>query len=158
MAMPRPASSTMYGITKTTVHVTYRPITRADVEAGQKHSCGIGSHVWRFVAILEPICAREHAICCGAPPSSYSYPGQCDFRYPLTLHPGRHSSLHPAGGIPRILSPSITIAINGANAVNWSDFRKDFYRYYMAGRKLPPSFVNAYLLFVGKWLAMFAPH
>ncbi len=29
----------------------------------------------------------------------------------------------------RILSPSITISINGANATNWSDFRKDFCRY-----------------------------
>jgi len=76
----------------------------------------------------------------------------------FTLHPGE-TLFMPSGWwhTARILSPSITISINGANAANWSDFRKDFCRYYMAGRKLPPWFVNAYLLFVGKWLALFAP-
>ena len=33
--MPGPRLVNMYGITETTVHVTYRPITRADVEAGR---------------------------------------------------------------------------------------------------------------------------
>jgi hypothetical protein len=64
----------------------------------------------------------------------------------------------------RILSPSITISINGANAVSWPDFRKDFCRYYTSGRKLPPQFFNVYLLFVGnvyllfvgEWLSLFA--
>jgi histone arginine demethylase JMJD6 len=77
----------------------------------------------------------------------------------FTLHPGE-TLFMPSGWwhTARILSPSITISINGANAANWSDFRKDFCRYYMAGRKLPPWFVNAYLLVVGKWLALSAPY
>jgi len=76
----------------------------------------------------------------------------------FTLHPGE-TLLVPSGWwhTARILSPSITISINGANAANWSDFRKDFCRYYVAGRKLPPWFYNAYLLLVGKWLALSAP-
>jgi hypothetical protein len=75
----------------------------------------------------------------------------------FTLHPGE-TLFMPSGWwhTARILSPSITVSINGANGANWSDFRKDFCRYYMTGRKLPPWFVNAYLLFVGKWLARFA--
>jgi hypothetical protein len=75
----------------------------------------------------------------------------------FTLHPGE-TLFMPSGWwhTARILSPSITISINGANAANWSDFRKDFCRYYMAGSKLPPWLVNAYLLFVGKWFALFA--
>lgn len=77
----------------------------------------------------------------------------------FTLHPGE-TLFMPSGWwhTARILSPSITISINGANAVNWSAFRTDYCRYYMTGRKLPPWFVNAYLLFVGKWLGLFAPH
>lgn len=77
----------------------------------------------------------------------------------FTLHPGE-TLFMPSGWwhTARILSPSITISINGANAANWSDFRKDFCRYNTAGRKLPPWFYNAYLLFVGKWLALFAPY
>jgi hypothetical protein len=76
----------------------------------------------------------------------------------FTLHPGE-TLFVPSGWwhTARILSPSITISINGANAANWSDFRKDFCRYYVAGRKLPPWFYNAYLLLVGKWLALSAP-
>jgi hypothetical protein len=75
----------------------------------------------------------------------------------FTLHPGE-TLFMPAGWwhTARILSPSITISINGANAANWSDFRKDFCRYHMAGRKLPPPLANAYFLFVGKWLSLLA--
>ncbi len=75
----------------------------------------------------------------------------------FTLHPGE-TLFMPAGWwhTARILSPSITISINGVNAANWSDFRKDFCRYQMAGRKLPPWLVNAYFLFVGEWLELFA--
>lgn len=75
----------------------------------------------------------------------------------FTLHPGE-TLFMPAGWwhTARILSPSITISINGVNAANWSDFRKDLSRYYMTGSRLPPWLVNAYLLFVGKWLALFA--
>jgi histone arginine demethylase JMJD6 len=75
----------------------------------------------------------------------------------FSLHPGE-TLFMPAGWwhTARILSPSITISINGVNAANWSDFRKDLSRYYMSGSRLPPWLVNAYLLFVGKWLALFA--
>jgi hypothetical protein len=75
----------------------------------------------------------------------------------FALYPGE-TLFMPAGWwhTARILSPSITISINGVNAANWTDFRKDFCRYYMAGRKLPVWPVNAYLLFVGKWLDLIA--
>jgi thioester reductase-like protein len=43
----RPLLVNMYGITETTVHVTYRPVTRADVTAG------LGSVVGRPIADLE---------------------------------------------------------------------------------------------------------
>ena len=76
----------------------------------------------------------------------------------FTLHPGE-TLFMPSGWwhTARILSPSITISINGANAANWSNFRKDYCRYYMTGRKLPPWFVDAYLRFVGTWLSVSAP-
>jgi hypothetical protein len=76
----------------------------------------------------------------------------------FTLHPGE-TLFMPSGWwhTACILSPSITVSINGANAANWSDFRKDFCRYYVAGRRLPPWSYNAYLFFVGKWLDLFAP-
>ena len=48
-------------------------------------------------------------------------------------------------------------SINGANASNWSDLRRDLCRYYMVGRKLPPWLINAYLMLVGKWLTLLAP-
>jgi cupin-like protein len=75
----------------------------------------------------------------------------------FTLHPGE-TLFMPAGWwhTARILSPSITVSINGANAANWSEFRGDFCRYYITGRRLPPWFYNAYLLAVGKWLALSA--
>ncbi|HEY0020544.1 MAG TPA: amino acid adenylation domain-containing protein, partial [Longimicrobium sp.] len=37
----RPRLVNMYGITETTVHVTYRPITRADVERGSRSPVGV---------------------------------------------------------------------------------------------------------------------
>lgn len=75
----------------------------------------------------------------------------------FTLHPGETLFI-PSGWwhTARILSPSITVSINGANAANWSNFRKDFCRDYAPGRKLPPWFYSTYLLFVGKWLDQFA--
>jgi hypothetical protein len=57
----------------------------------------------------------------------------------------------------RIVSPSTTVSINGANAATWSGFRKDFYRDHAAGRRLPPWFSGCYLLFGSTWLARFAP-
>jgi hypothetical protein len=75
----------------------------------------------------------------------------------FTLRPGE-TLFMPSGWwhTARILSPSITISINGANAANWSDFCKDFCHYHMVGSRLPPWLVNTYLLFVGKWLALLA--
>lgn len=75
----------------------------------------------------------------------------------FTLHPGGHSSSGRLVAYRAHTFASITISINGVNAANWSDFRKDFCRYHMAGRKLPPWLVNACFLFVGKWLGLFAP-
>jgi len=74
----------------------------------------------------------------------------------FTLHPGE-TLFMPSGWwhTARILSPSITVSINGANGANWSDFRKDLCRYYMTGRKLPPWFFNAYFVCVGNWLTLF---
>jgi histone arginine demethylase JMJD6 len=76
----------------------------------------------------------------------------------FTLHPGE-TLFMPSGWwhTARILSPSITVSINGANGANWSDFRKDYCRYYMTGRKIPPWVANAYLHFVGSYLAVAAP-
>jgi len=75
----------------------------------------------------------------------------------FNLHPGE-TLFMPSGWwhTARILSPSITISINGANAANWCEFRKDFCRYHIAGGKLPPWLVNAYLLLVGKCFSVFA--
>ena len=71
----------------------------------------------------------------------------------FNLHPGE-TLFMPAGWwhTARILSPSITVSINGVNAPNWVDFRKDFCRYHMAPRKLKAALASAYLQGVGAWL------
>jgi amino acid adenylation domain-containing protein len=54
----RPALVNMFGITETTVHVTYRPITRADVEAGSGSPIGRpipGWHVHLLDENLQPV-------------------------------------------------------------------------------------------------------
>ena len=73
------------------------------------------------------------------------------------LHPGE-TLFMPSGWwhTARILSPSITISVNGANAANWCAFREDFCRYYIVGGRVPPWLINAYLLLVGKCLSLFA--
>lgn len=75
------------------------------------------------------------------------------------LHPGE-TLFMPSGWwhTARILSPSITVSINGANAANWSNFRRDFCRYNMPGRKFLPWILNSYLMFVGNWLSMLPPY
>lgn len=75
----------------------------------------------------------------------------------FTLHPGE-TLFMPAGWwhTARILSPSITVSINGANVANWTEFRKDLCQYYMVGRKVPPSIYAAYFFVVGKWIQLFA--
>lgn len=74
------------------------------------------------------------------------------------LHPGE-TLFMPSGWwhTARILSPSITVSINGANAANWGNFRRDFCRYNMPGRKFLPWALNGYLMFVGNWLSMLPP-
>ena len=55
----------------------------------------------------------------------------------FNLHPGE-ALFVPAGWwhTARILSPSITVSINGANASNWKDFTHDFCRSYWAAHKV----------------------
>jgi hypothetical protein len=70
------------------------------------------------------------------------------------LHPGE-TLFVPSGWwhTARILSPSITVSINGANHANWTNFRKDFCREYMAGRKAKAILAAAYFKFVGAVLS-----
>jgi Cupin-like domain len=71
------------------------------------------------------------------------------------LHPGE-TLFVPSGWwhTARILSPSITVSINGANHANWTHFRQDFCRDYMAGRKAKAMLVAAYLRFVRAYLGV----
>ena len=71
----------------------------------------------------------------------------------FNLHPGE-TLFMPAGWwhTARILSPSITVSINGVNAPNWVDFRKDFCRYSMKPRKLKVALASVYLQCIGIWL------
>lgn len=71
------------------------------------------------------------------------------------LHPGE-TLFVPSGWwhTARILSPSITISINGANRANWTDFSRDFCRDYMAGRKAKARLAAAYLKMVGAYLGL----
>lgn len=66
------------------------------------------------------------------------------------LHPGE-TLFVPSGWwhTARILTPSITVSINGANHANWTNFCGDFRKYYMAGRKVKAALAAAYLRFVG---------
>jgi hypothetical protein len=68
----------------------------------------------------------------------------------FTLHPGETLYV-PAGWwhTARILSPSITVSVNGANAANWADFARDVCRVYWAGNKLKQKIGSAYLSAAG---------
>jgi hypothetical protein len=69
------------------------------------------------------------------------------------LHPGE-TLFVPSGWwhTARILSSSITVSINGANHANWANFRSDFCRDHMAGRKAKAVLAAVYLRLVGAYL------
>jgi len=54
----------------------------------------------------------------------------------------------------RILSPSITVSINAANAANWKNFSRDFSQSYWAGHKAKRAVGSAYLGFIGTVMRM----
>ena len=74
----------------------------------------------------------------------------------FTLHPGE-TLFVPAGWwhTARILSPSITVSINGANAANWKDFSHDFCRNYWAAHRVKGAIGSVCLSLAGalSWLA-----
>ncbi len=58
----RPLLVNMYGITETTVHVTYRPIRLADLDAGKGSIIGVpipDLRIWLLDSMLEPVAAGE---------------------------------------------------------------------------------------------------
>jgi histone arginine demethylase JMJD6 len=69
----------------------------------------------------------------------------------FTLHPGE-TLFVPAGWwhTARILSPSITISVNGANAANWGNFAGDVCRINWAGNKVKQAIGSAYLWLAGR--------
>jgi hypothetical protein len=71
------------------------------------------------------------------------------------LHPGE-TLFVPSGWwhTARILSPSITVSINGVNAANWSAFSSDFSNVYMAGRRMKAALAHAYLTLVGAYIGL----
>jgi histone arginine demethylase JMJD6 len=66
------------------------------------------------------------------------------------LYPGE-TLFVPAGWwhTARILSPSITVSINGANAANWKNFSRDFSQSYWAGHKAKSVVGSVYLGVIG---------
>jgi len=76
------------------------------------------------------------------------FTGACGFRF--KLFPGE-TLFVPSGWwhTARILSPSITVSINGANAANWKNFSRDFRQSYWAGHKTKGAVGSAYLGFIG---------
>ena len=56
----------------------------------------------------------------------------------------------------RILSPSITVSINAANAANWKDFSRDFCQTYWAGHKAKGAVGSVYLGVIGTVMRMAA--
>jgi hypothetical protein len=79
--------------------------------------------------------------------------GANGFRF--KLYPGE-TLFVPSGWwhTARILSPSITVSINGANAANWKNFRRDFCGSYWAGRKARRTVGSVYLSFAGAMMRM----
>jgi len=69
------------------------------------------------------------------------------------LHPGE-TLFVPSGWwhTARILTPSITVSINGANHANWSIFRSDFCKDRIAGPRFKALLVALYLRLVGGFL------
>ena len=72
----------------------------------------------------------------------------CGFRF--KLFPGE-TLFVPSGWwhTARILSPSITVSINGANAANWKDFSRDLRQSYWAGHRTKGAVGSAYLGVIG---------
>jgi len=81
------------------------------------------------------------------------FSGASGFRF--KLYPGE-TLFVPSGWwhTARILSPSITVSINGANAANWKDFRRDFCQSYWAGHKAKSVVGSVYLGVIGTMMRM----
>ena len=76
------------------------------------------------------------------------FTGASGFRF--KLYPGE-TLFVPSGWwhTARILSPSITVSINGANAANWKDFSRDLRQSYWAGHTAKKAVGSAYLGVIG---------
>jgi len=83
------------------------------------------------------------------------FAGASGFRF--KLFPGE-TLFVPAGWwhTARILSPSITVSINAANAANWKDFSRDFRQTYWAGHKAKGAVGSVYLGVIGTVMRMAA--
>lgn len=83
------------------------------------------------------------------------FAGASGFRF--KLFPGE-TLFVPAGWwhTERILSPSITVSINAANAANWKDFSRDFRQTYWAGHKAKGAVGSVYLGVIGTVMRMAA--
>ncbi len=83
------------------------------------------------------------------------FAGASGFRF--RLFPGE-TLFVPAGWwhTARILSPSITVSINAANAANWKDFSRDFRHTYWAGHKAKGAVGSVYLGVIGTVMRMAA--
>jgi Cupin-like domain len=84
-------------------------------------------------------------------PDPARFPKFCDasgFRFRLL--PGE-TLFVPSGWwhTARILSPSITVSINGANAANWRNFSRDLRQSYWAGHRAKGAMGAAYLGLIG---------
>jgi hypothetical protein len=74
----------------------------------------------------------------------------------VELHPGE-TLFVPAGWwhTARILTTSITVSINGANAGNWADFRRDFCAAVACTSRLKAALMAPYLAVLGAVLSIF---
>ena len=97
----------MYGITETTVHVTYRPITLADLEAGAGSVIGVPIPDLRVVLLDAQRRAgadrRARARCTSAAPASR---GATSNRPELTARALRARSLRPRPARPGSTAPA----------------------------------------------------
>lgn len=89
-------------------------------------------------------------------PDKNRFPKFCNasgFRF--KLYPGE-TLFVPSGWwhTARIVSPSITVSINAANAANWKNFKHDFCRSYWADRKARRTVGSAYLGSIGTLMRM----